>query len=223
MGRGEPISATVVAPENEEATEAWSGVLFDRFVEYRDLIVAGLRDHGDAAMRLHPPQQGDRVLDIGCGFGDTTQQLASLAGAEGHATGVDVSEPFIEASIAEAAGAGAENVNFFATDVQVGDLRGPYDYAFSRMGLMFFANPVQGLHNIRVALQPGGKLVAVVWRRKLDNEWLHRAEQVAEKYLDEPEEPQDVRCGPGPFSMANSDAVSDQLQIAGFDHPTFTR
>jgi SAM-dependent methyltransferase len=223
MGREESGPATVVAPDNEEATEAWSGVLFDRFVQYRDLVVAGLKAHGDAAMELHPPEPGNRVLDIGCGFGDTTQQLAALVGAEGHATGVDVSEPFIEASIKEAKQAGVENVDFFATDVQVGDLRGPYDYAFSRMGVMFFANPVQALRNIRGALRPGGRLVAVVWRRKLDNEWLHRAEEVAEKYLEEPEEPEDVRCGPGPFSMANADTVSEQLQIAGFERPTLSR
>jgi SAM-dependent methyltransferase len=223
VGRGESGPATVVAPDNEEATEAWSGVLFDRFVQYRGLVVAGLKAHGDAAMELHPPEPGDRVLDIGCGFGDTTQQLAALVGSEGHATGVDVSEPFIEASIKEAAEAGVENVDFFATDVQVGDLRGPYDYAFSRMGVMFFANPVQALRNIGGALSPGGRFVAVVWRRKLDNEWLHRAEEVAEKYLEEPEEPEDVRCGPGPFSMANADTVSEQLQIAGFEHPTLTR
>jgi SAM-dependent methyltransferase len=212
-----------IAAENEEATEAWSGVLFDRFVQYRDLVVAGLKAHGDAAMELNPPSPGDRVIDIGCGFGDTTQQLAGLVGSEGHVTGVDVAEPFIEASIAEAEAAGVENVDFFAADVQVADLKGPYDYAFSRMGVMFFANPVQALRNIRSVLRPGGLLVAVVWRRKLDNEWLNRAEQVAEKYLEEPEEPEDVRCGPGPFSMANADTVSEQLQIAGFERPTLTR
>ena len=212
-----------VASENEEATQAWSGVLFDRFVEYRDLIVEGLRAHGDAAMRLYPPEPGDRVIDIGCGFGDTTQQLAGLVGPDGQAVGVDVSEPFIRASIAEAAEAGVENAEFFAADVQIGDLQGPYDYAFSRMGLMFFANPVQALRNIRGSLRPGDRLVGAVWRRKLDNEWLHRAEQATEQYLEEPEEPEDVRCGPGPFSMANPDTVSEQLQIAGFEQPTFTR
>jgi SAM-dependent methyltransferase len=219
----ETTARTAVAPENEEATEAWSGVLFDRFVQYRDLVVAGLKAHGDAAMDLYPPEPGDRVLDVGCGFGDTTRQLAALVGPDGHATGVDVSEPFIDASIIEAGQAGVENIDFFATDVQVGDLRGLYDYAFSRMGVMFFANPVQALRNVRGALRPGGRFVAAVWRRKLDNEWLYRAEQVTEKFLEEPEEPEDVRCGPGPFSMANPDTVSDQLQIAGFERPTFTR
>jgi SAM-dependent methyltransferase len=222
-GREESVSATVVAPDNEEATEAWSGVLFDRFVKYRDLIVVGLAGFGEIAMRRHPPNPGDKVVDIGCGFGDTTQQLAALVGPEGHATGVDVSEPFIRASIAEAEEAGVTNVDFLAGDVQVMDLGGPYDYAFSRMGVMFFANPVQALRNIRGAMRPGGRLCAVVWRRKLDNEWLHRTEQVVDQYLEEPEESDEPKCGPGPFSMANADTLSEQLQIAGFDHPTFAR
>jgi SAM-dependent methyltransferase len=223
VGRGEVVKVARVAAENEEATEAWSGVLFDRFVEFRDLVVVGLKQHGDAAIHLHPPGPGDRVLDIGCGFGDTTQQLAKLVGPEGHATGMDVSEPFIDASIREAKAAGAENVDFFVADAQIGDLGGPYDYAFSRMGVMFSANPVQQWRNIRSAMRPGGRVVACVWRRKIDNEWLYRAEQVTERYLEEPEEPEDVRCGPGPFSMANADTVSEQLQIAGFEQPTFTR
>jgi SAM-dependent methyltransferase len=224
LGNEEKLAASAVAPENEEATEAWSGVLFDRFVEFRDLVVVGLRRHGDTAMRLHPPKPGDRVLDIGCGFGDTTQQLAKLVGEDGEAVGTDVSVPFIEASIKEAAAPGnPDNLEFFTADAQVAELRGPYDYAFSRMGLMFFANPVQALRNIRSALRPGGQLVACVWRRKIDNEWLNRAEQVTKQYLEEPDEPEDVRCGPGPFSMANADTVSEQFQIAGFELPTFTR
>lgn len=223
LGNGETVPATAVAPENEEATEAWSGVLFDRFVEFRELIVDSLQLHGDAAIELHPPRTGDRVLDIGCGFGDTTQQLAALIGPEGEAVGVDVADPFVRASIEEANEAGVENVDFLTGDVQVMELPGTFDYAFSRMGVMFFANPVQALRNIRGALRPGGRLVAVVWRRKLDNPWVHRAEQVVEKYLEEPDESDEPTCGPGPFSMQNADTVSEQLQIAGFEQATFTR
>jgi SAM-dependent methyltransferase len=223
MGNEETVPATPVAPENEEATEAWSGVLFDRFVEFRELIVDSLKLHGDAAMALHPPNRGDRVLDVGCGFGDATQQLAELVGPDGEAVGVDVSEPFIQASIQEAKEAGVDNVDFLAGDVQVMELPGTFDYAFSRMGVMFFANPVQALRNIRSALRPGGRLCAVVWRRKLDNPWVHRAEQVVEQYLEEPEESDEPTCGPGPFSMQSADTVSDQLQIAGFEQLTFTR
>src|SRR6201989_2616837 len=132
------MATTTGAPANAEAIQAWDGPLFDRFVKYRHLVVAGLEQFGKVAMEMYPPEPGGRVLDIGCGFGDTTQQLAARVGPDGHATGVDVSEPFVEASIAEAREAGIENVDFFATDVQVGDLRGPYAYAYSRMGVMFF-------------------------------------------------------------------------------------
>ena len=167
--------------------------------------------------------QGETVLDLGSGAGADVLISAKRVGATGKAIGLDMTDEMLDLARANASEAGVENVEFFAADVQVGDLQGPYDYAFSRMGLMFFANPVQALRNIRTSLRPGGRLVGAVWRRKLDNEWLHRAEQATEQYLEEPEEPEDVRCGPGPFSMANPDTVSEQLQIAGFERPTFTR
>lgn len=211
------------AASNREAAEAWSGPLFDRFVRYRDLVIDGLGAHGKTAMATHSPQSGDRVLDIGCGFGDTTQELAGLVGAEGSALGVDVSEPFIEAARREAEEAGAENVRFEVGDVQVMELGETFDYAFSRMGIMFCANPVQLLRNVREALSPGGRLCAVVWRRKVDNEWVHRAEQVVEGYLEHPEETEEPSCGPGPFSMANADTVSEQLKIAGFEQISLQR
>jgi SAM-dependent methyltransferase len=212
-----------IAATNQEAADAWSGPLFDRFVRYRDLVADGLGAHGARAMEAHPPRPGDRILDIGCGFGDTTQRLAELVGPEGEAFGVDVSEPFIAAAREEAAAAGAERVAFAVADVQVGDLGEGYDYAFSRMGIMFFANPVQALRNVRAALAPGGRLCAVVWRRKEDNEWVRRAELVVDEYLDHPEESEEPTCGPGPFSMANADTVSEQLKIAGFEEISLRR
>jgi len=206
-----------IAATNREAAEAWSGPLFDTFVRFRDLATAGLGAHGDRAMKTHPPRPGDRVLDIGCGFGDTTQQLAGLVGPEGEAVGVDVSEPFVAMAREEVASVGVGNVTFLSGDVQIMDFGGTFDYAFSRMGIMFFANPVQALRNVREALAPGGRFCAVVWRRKEDNEWVRRAELVVEEYLEHPEETDEPTCGPGPFSMANADTVSEQLKIAGFE------
>jgi SAM-dependent methyltransferase len=217
------VLMAIPAAENREATEAWSGPLFERFVQYRDLVAGGLGAHGDAAMAAHPPRPGDRILDLGCGFGDTTQRLAELAGADGEALGVDVSEPFIELARKEAEEAGAANVRFAVGDVQATEFDEVFDYAFSRMGIMFFANPVQALRNVRAALAPGGRLCAVVWRRKLDNEWVSRAEAVVAQYLERPEESDQPTCGPGPFSMADADTVSEQMTIAGFEAVSFQR
>jgi len=206
-----------VDPANTEATEAWSGPLFETFVKYRSLTTGGLGAHGEAAMAANPPPAGARVLDIGCGFGDTTQQLARRVGTGGSALGVDVSEPFISLAREEAAAGGLDNVEFRVADVQTLELPREFDYAFSRMGIMFFANPVAALRNVRLALRPGASLTAVVWRRKLDNDWVHRAELIVDSYLEHPEETDEPTCGPGPFSMANADTVSEQLKLAGFE------
>src|SRR3954454_7272474 len=134
---------------NSEAIAAWDGPLYDRFVRFRHIVTAGLGAHGEEALRLYPPRPGDRVLDIGCGFGDTTQRIAGIVGTSGEAVGVDASERFIETARAEAAEAGVANARFVAADVQATALDGPYEMAFSRMGTMFFANPVAALRNVR--------------------------------------------------------------------------
>lgn len=212
-----------VAPDNVEATEAWSGPLFEIFLKYRDLTTGGLGAHGEVAMGLNPPRPGERAIDIGCGFGDTTQRLAELVGPEGSALGVDVSAPFIETARKEAAEADAANLEFRLADVQTLELPQEFDYAFSRMGIMFFANPVAALRNVRAALKPGGRFTAVVWRRKLDNEWVRRSEEIVDEYLEHPEETDEPTCGPGPFSMADADTVTEQLKIAGFEEIALRR
>jgi SAM-dependent methyltransferase len=205
-----------VAAENAEALDAWNGVLFDRFVHYRDLIITGIAAHGDEAIRAYPPEPGDRVLDIGCGFGDSTRQLALIVGPKGSALGVDVAPRFVDAARKEAAAARATHVRFEVCDVQVAEFEERFDYAFSRFGTMFFANPVPALRNVRRALAPGGELCIVVWRNKLDNSWLHRAEAVVTPRVEIPEDTEEPRCGPGPFSMANADTTSQVLLSAGF-------
>ena len=212
-----------ISPANAEAIEAWDGPLFDRFVRYRHLVVEGLKAHGDAAMRLHPPEVGDRVLDLGCGFGDTTQQLAALAGPEGSALGIDASPRFIDTARAEAEAAGVANVRFRVADLETTAFDERFDLAFSRMGTMFFANPVAALRNVRAALVPGGRLAMVVWRAKVENGWLYRAQTITERFVTKPEEYDEPTCGPGPFSMANADTVSGILLAAGFEDVTLRR
>jgi SAM-dependent methyltransferase len=205
---------------NTEATEAWDGPLFERFVQYRHIVVVGLTGHGDKALSLHPPPEGARVLDVGCGFGDATAQIAALIGPAGHAHGVDVAPRFIES-------AGAEfhlpNTSFSVADVQFDELGGPYDYVFSRFGVMFFNNPGAAMRNIRKSMAPGARLVAVVWRIREDNPWVFGAQQVVERLIGRPEKYDEPTCGPGPFSMAGADTTSGMLVGAGFTDVSLTR
>jgi len=202
--------------ENAEAIQAWDGPLYDRWIKFRHVVTTGLGAHGDEALRLVPPREGERVLDIGCGLGDTTQQIAALVGPAGEAVGVDAAENFVETATAEAAEAGVANASFLVADVQIDPLGGPYDMAFSRMGTMFFISPVAALRNVRQSLVPSGRLAMVVWRRREDNLWLYRAQQIVERIVQKPEEYDEPTCGPGPFSMAGADTTSDILVHAGF-------
>lgn len=212
--------SSTIASVNEEAIRAWNTVLFDRFVEYRDLVVTSLSRHGEIALELHPPARGSRALDIGCGFGDTTQALADLVGPDGRVTGLDAAERFIETARAENVKA---NADFVVADLQAADLDGPLDYAFSRFGTMFFANPAVALRNVARALVPGGRLCMVVWRQKVDNDWLHRGERIVKRHLERPTEYDEPTCGPGPFSMAGADTTSDILVAAGFGQISLRR
>ena len=208
---------------NAEAIQAWDGPLFDSFVKFRHIVTTGLGAHGNEALRLHPPQEGERVLDVGCGFGDTTQQIAALVGPSGEAVGVDAAPKFIDAATQEAREAGVGNASFLVADVQTDPLNGPYDRPFSRMGTMFFVSPVAALRNVRESLVPGGELCMVVWRRREDNTWLYRAQQIVEAIVPRPEEYDEPTCGPGPFSMANADTVTDQLLYAGWESISLRR
>lgn len=206
---------------NREAIEAWNTVLFDKFVQFRRVLTEGLGVHGTRAMDLHPPREGAAVVDIGCGFGDTTIELGRRVGPRGRAVGVDAATRFIEAARGEARG--RENVSFEIADVEASVPGGPYELAFSRMGTMFFASPVFALRNIRRALAPTGQLCMVVWRKREANECMHAAELVVRELLGDPPKNDQVTCGPGPFSMASPDLVGDQLVAAGYRDIAFER
>ncbi len=214
-----------MSSNNDIPIAAWNTVLFQKFVRFRHALTVGLSDHSDEAFRREPYPTGARVLDVGCGFGDTTQQIAAQLGPEGAATGVDCAENFVEIAASEAKRAGVRNASFLVADVQSDNLRGPYDHAFSRFGTMFFNLPGAALRNIRQALKPGGTFTMIVWRRREDNPWIHEAELRVREIVPvvSHEETTEVHCGPGPFSMAGADMTSDLLRSAGFDRISFER
>jgi len=210
---------------NDVVVEAWNTVLYDKFVRFKHLLVAGLAGHSDEVLRRNTYPAGARVLDVGCGFGDSTIRIAQLVGPGGEALGVDCAENFVRAAQREAAEAGVSNARFFTADVQSDDLRGPYDGAFARFGTMFFMMPGVALRNIRAALKPGGVLTQIVWRKREDNPWLHDAELKVREIVPvvSHEDTDQVHCGPGPFSMSGPDLVSSMLVSAGYTGVSFER
>lgn len=206
-------------PGNQEAIEAWNTILFEKFSRFRHAFSEGQTHMTARALELFPPR--GRIVDVGCGFGDTTVDLARRVGDGGRVVGIDAAENFIAHARAEAAG--VPNAAFEVLDVEEAVTGGPYDQAFSRFGTMFFNAPVIALRNVRKALVPGGRLCMIVWRKKEANEGFHVAELAVRGILGDPPKGDALTCGPGPFSMASPDLVSDQLHAAGFRDPAFVR
>jgi SAM-dependent methyltransferase len=210
--------------EDDQVMRAWNGVLFDKWVRFKHLLTTGLSAHGEALIARRPPQPGWRVLDLGCGFGDLSRQLAAKVGNGGEVVGVDVAQNFVDASLRDAREAEVGNVRFFRADVQVDDLNGPYDAAYARFGLQFFSAPVAAMRNVKRALKPGRTLAFVTWRKREDNQWLHVPELCVRRFIPEEKEVLDEpTCGPGPFAMRSADLVSDQLLAGGYHDITFER
>tara|TARA_R110002073_G_scaffold245044_4_gene407457 strand:+ start:35639 stop:36520 length:882 start_codon:yes stop_codon:yes gene_type:complete len=209
---------------NANIIEAWNTVLFDKFTTYKHLLVDGLGQHGSKLFEHVPPVKNSSILDIGCGFGDTSAQLAERVGTLGSVVGVDCAPNFIRESQRLRDKEGLLNLSFLCADVQSESLGENYDAAYSRFGTMFFTSPVAALRNVHASLKPGGTLAMSVWRKREDNPCFYVAQQTVEKFVKEEDKATDqVTCGPGPFSMAGADMVSDQLLAAGFTDINFMR
>jgi ubiquinone/menaquinone biosynthesis C-methylase UbiE len=210
---------------NRIVVEAWNTVLYEKFCRFKHLLVEGLSQHSDAALQRCHYSKGERVLDVGCGFGDSTLRIARSVAPDGEAVGIDCAENFIRDAQAAARKDGIRCARFFTADAQMGNLHGPYDRVFARFGTMFFEMPGAAMRNIRKALKPGGTFMQIVWRRREENPWLHEAELCVKEIVPavSHEDTDQVHCGPGPFSMSGPDMVSTMLRGAGFEHITFER
>jgi ubiquinone/menaquinone biosynthesis C-methylase UbiE len=208
--------------EDTDFVRFWNEVLAPKFIRFRHILVDGLTHHSEAVFPRLPVKEGDRVLDVGCGFGDTAIQLARIVGPQGEVVGIDCCDAFLAAAEADREQAGVDNVRFLRGDAEVALPEGAFDFVFARFGTMFFANPVAGLRNMRRALRPGGRMTHIVWRDPADNPWLSIAKEVVLRFLPPPGENART-CGPGPFSMADEPMVRKMMEIAGYEDITFER
>jgi ubiquinone/menaquinone biosynthesis C-methylase UbiE len=203
-----------------EYVNFWNEVLVPKFVRWKHIIVDGLTLHSAAIFPTLQVKPGDKVVDAGCGFGDTAIQLARLVGPSGSVLALDCCNAFLEFGRRDAKDAGITNITFLDEDVQTYPFKPIHDFCFSRFGTQFFENPVAGLRNMRTSLKPGGTMTMIVWRGIKDNPWLGSAKEIVLQYLPPPGENAQT-CGPGPFSMADTDVVTKQLEIAGYSNIQF--
>ncbi|MCH8239576.1 MAG: class I SAM-dependent methyltransferase [Proteobacteria bacterium] len=216
------MSTAQAASETTEFVDFWNEILLPKFVKYRHILVGGLTRHSELIFPNLEVSKGDKVVDVGCGFGDTALKFAEIVGPKGSVLGIDCCEGFLKYGREEAQAAGVTNLTFIEADVQSHPFEPVHDFCFSRFGTQFFENPVAGLRAMRSALKPGGIMTMIVWRTIDDNPWLGMPKDVVLKILPPPGD--DARtCGPGPFSMAGQEMVTKQLEIAGYDSIDFKR
>ena len=212
-----------VSADNEAQQHYWNepgGSAWTTWQERMDLQLAPL---GRAVIEAVTPREGERVLDIGCGCGDLTLQVAELVGPSGTATGVDISAPMLARARERATRSALAHTHFLEADAQVvnaDDLGGPFDVAVSRFGVMFFADPIAAFANIASLVSAGGRLGFVCWQAPDLNPWMSTlAREVATLFPPQP--PPDPHA-PGPFAFADPARTREIVRAGGWANVSVT-
>ncbi len=175
------------------------------------------RPLGAVALEWLKPRPGERILDVGCGCGGTTAELAAAVGPSGEAVGLDLSDSLVGAAGGRFPTVRFPTVRFVAADIETVDTAAgaPFDAVYSRMTLMLLADPVAGLTTIRRSLRPGGRLAATTFRDAATNPSLPAALLGAAPHVGALP-PLPIGDEPGPFAFADPDTVRRVLEAAGF-------
>jgi SAM-dependent methyltransferase len=198
---------------------AWDGEEGDQWTQFADEYDTNLRSIWARFLETDPIAPADRVLDIGCGSGQSTRDAARLA-RDGSALGVDLSESMLAEARRRASTEGLTNVAFLRADAQVHAFdTATFDLAMSRFGSMFFSDRRAAFANIASALRPGGRIALLVWQATAGNEWIMVVRESMAAGRDLPMPPPGA---PGPAALADPDDVEALLTGAGFEAVEFT-
>jgi ubiquinone/menaquinone biosynthesis C-methylase UbiE len=179
-----------------------------RLIDFYD---AELRAHNERLRAAMVVGEADRILDIGCGTGETTREVARAARL-GSALGVDISEDMLERARRRSAEQGVANVAFERGDAQLHPFPpAHFDLIISRFGVMFFADPVAAFTHVARAARPGARLALLVWQGQEQNEWATAIHEVLSAEGGAAPAP-----GLNPFSMADPEVIRSILGAAGF-------
>lgn len=202
-----------MAQHNADRVADWNDQSGERWAAHQARLDAMLAVFGQAAIEAAAPATGERVLDVGCGAGASSLDLAARVGAGGHVLGVDISEPLI--GRARALAPQDTLALFQVADASSAELpEGAFDILFSRFGVMFFDDPTGAFTHMRRALKPGGRVAFVCWRGMAENDWV-RLPMGAIRGIVPPMASPDPEA-PGPFSFGDRERVARILTAAGF-------
>ena len=201
--------------DNSEQIAEWNGALGERWVAMQQEIDRIVMPFGNAALKAAAPRPGERVIDIGCGCGDTAIEIARIVGAAGAVLGIDVSQPMLAVARSRGALANCAHLTFRDGDASEAALPANTDLLFSRFGVMFFSQPSPAFSHLRKSLRAGGRCVFVCWRTPRDNPWAMTPLSAARTAMGVTPTPADPNA-PGPFAFADEERLRAILSSAGF-------